>query len=54
MNLQNQTLEKDTNPVLEEKEFFPRGAIAFFILFMALMVLIWASIYFIMIYRSQL
>ena len=36
----------------EEQEFFPKGAIAFFLLLSVFMLLVWFGVYFIMIYRG--
>jgi hypothetical protein len=46
-HLENETLEKKP-----EKEFTPKGAIAFFILLVLLGLFIWFSIYFLMLSRT--
>ena len=51
---ENSFSDQDEPVILEEKEFFPKGALVFFALFMLLLVFIWGFIYFIMIFRGGL
>ena len=51
---ENSFSEQPERVILEEKEFFPKGALVFFALFMLLLAFIWGFIYFIMIFRGGL
>ncbi len=42
---------QDVSP-REQENFFPKGAITFFLLLMVFLTLVWFFIYFIMIYRG--
>lgn len=42
----------ETHPVhQEEEEFFPKGAITFFFLFIVFLLMVWFSIYAMLLYR---
>lgn len=45
-------MNQQDNAPMEQDKFFPKGAIAFFLLLMVFLTLVWFLVYFIMIYRS--